>query len=90
MSPISTGELASQGHFTIPQLDPVLYTHQEHEIKIQHVGQWDKMQKKHAKQPTIEVFLPGNLVSLKIPREDQVATDNIWVFCRVVKQCRLH
>jgi hypothetical protein len=85
---ISTDELANQGHFTIPPLDPVLYTHQEREIQIRNVGQRDKMQKKHAKQHTIEVFLPGDLVSLKIPREDRVATDNLRVFCRVVKQSR--
>jgi hypothetical protein len=35
---------------------------------------------------TIEVFLTGNLVSLKISREDRAATDNIRVFCSVTKQ----
>ncbi|KAF8541709.1 hypothetical protein BDD12DRAFT_803477 [Trichophaea hybrida] len=46
------------------------------------------MQRKHAKQHTIEVFLPSDLVSLKIPREDRAATDNLRVFCHVVKQSR--
>ncbi|KAF8533085.1 hypothetical protein BDD12DRAFT_810463 [Trichophaea hybrida] len=87
-SAISTDELASQGHFTITSLDPVLYTQEERETQIRNVGQWDKMQKKHAKQHTIEVFLPGNSASLKIPREDRVATGNLRVFCCVVKQSR--
>jgi len=85
---ISTDELASQSHFTIPPLDPALYTHQEREIQNRNVGQRDKIQTKHAKQHTIEVFLPGDLVSLKITREDSVARDNLRVFCRVVKQSR--
>jgi hypothetical protein len=89
-SAISTDELASPGHFTITPFDPVLYTQEEREIQIRNVGQQDKMQKKHAKQHTIEVFLPGDLVSLKIQREDCVAMDNLWVFCCVVKQSTLN
>jgi len=85
---ISTDELASQCYFTIPLLDPVIYTQQERVIQIRNVGQQDKIQKKHAKQHTIEVFLPGDLVSLKIPREDRVATDNLRVLSHVVKQSR--
>jgi hypothetical protein len=35
---------------------------------------------------TIEVFLHGDLVSLKIPRVAHLATDNLWVFSHIVKQ----
>jgi len=40
------------------------------------------------KQLTNEVFLPGDLLSLQIPREDHSATYNLRVFCRVIKQSR--
>ncbi|KAF8533568.1 hypothetical protein BDD12DRAFT_810070 [Trichophaea hybrida] len=69
-------------------LDPALLTPHEREIQLRNVHERAKMQRKHAKQHTIEVFLPGDLVSLKIPREDRAATNNLRVFCRVVKQSR--
>lgn len=31
-------------------------------------------------------FLPGDLVSLEVPREDWAATDNLRMFCRVVRE----
>jgi len=69
-------------------LDPALGTQHEREIQLRNVHERAKMQWKHAEQHTIEVFLPGDLLSLKIPREDHAATDNLGVFCHVVKQSR--
>ena len=38
------------------------------------------------KQHTIERFLAGDIVSLKIPREYQAATDPPRIFCRVITE----
>ena len=87
------GEIPSQLDTQIRKdisLDPALLTQHEREIQLRNVHERAKMQRKPAKQHTIEVFLPGDLVSLKIPREDRAATNNLRVFCRVVKQSRLN
>ncbi|KAA8892790.1 hypothetical protein FN846DRAFT_896549 [Sphaerosporella brunnea] len=39
---------------------------------------------KYSKQHTIKAFVPGDLVSLKVPREDRAATDSLRIFCRVL------
>jgi len=41
---------------------------------------------KYNKQHTIERFLAGDIVSLKIPREDRAATDPPRIFCRVMTE----
>ena len=44
------------------------------------------MQKKHARQYIIITPAPGDIVILKITREDRSATDNLRTYCRVVEQ----
>jgi len=39
---------------------------------------------KYNKRHTIEAFSPGDVVSIRVPREDRTATDPYRIFCRVL------
>jgi len=45
-----------------------------------------KMVKKHSKRHSPEIFQPGDFVTLKIPREDRASTDNLRIYCQVIKE----
>ena len=44
------------------------------------------MARKHGRFRNIEVFYEGNLVSVRVPREDRSSTDNLRVICPVLGQ----
>ena len=48
------------------------------------------MVQKYGRTHTVEIFEAGDLVSLKIPRFDRSATDNLRVICRVLGQPRVN
>ena len=67
-------------------LDPTLLTPAERTLQSRAAHSRELMQKKHARLHTIVTLAPGDIVSLKIPREDRSATDNLRTYCRVVEQ----
>jgi len=66
----------------------IQFTELEKQIQQRNVKVRMQMQKKHRKQHIIEQFVPDDLVTLKIPREDRAATDNLRIFCRVIAELR--
>jgi len=44
------------------------------------------MVQKYLMRYSPERFQPGDFVTLKIPQEDRASTDNLRIYCRVVKE----
>lgn len=66
-------------------LDPTLLTPIELEVQKKAAHSRQKMIAKHSRQHRIEIFAPGDLVSLAVPREDRASTDPLRLLCRVLK-----
>jgi hypothetical protein len=58
----------------------------EQDVQIKMTKSRQKMIQKHSTRVTVERFQTGDFVTLNIPREDRVSTDNLRIFCRVIKE----
>jgi hypothetical protein len=85
-TPIATAPIAETTSIaTVPIVDQVIQRAQE--------STWSariKMAQKYSKRHDIQHFDIGDIVSIKVPREDRTATDNRRLFARVLDEPHSH
>ncbi len=82
----SNATIVEQNTIELDAIDPCLLTPMERELQQHAIGVRQRMEKTHNKRHLIKKFSIGELVALKVPRDDLASLDNTRIICRILKE----